>query len=89
MSLDTRDRRAAAVAGSLLWQVVPPVPDASVATLEDRRHVAGLVRLVTSVPAGPAESAVTLVERRRIWTRERCSPALRERRAQWLREETR
>lgn len=89
MSLDTRNRRAAAAAAAVLWLVAPPLPDGDVSSLEDRRHLAGLVRVVSSVAAGPAEARVTLRERGAAWMRERRRPALTERRAVWLREETR
>lgn len=105
MSLDSRDRRAAAVAGALLWLVVPPLPDGDVAALEDRRHLAGMGRQLSASPVDPPEwrvetderRAAWLLDRRRpdvgerhfVWLRARRSPAVAECRAASLREETR
>ena len=57
MSIDTREKRASAIACGLLWLVVPPVPDGSTASPMDRMHLMGLYRLEV-VPGAVVEETL-------------------------------
>lgn len=70
MSLDTRDKRAAAAAAGLVWLLVAPTPDGGITGAEDRVHVAGLARIA------PVEDTATTW---RVRLRETHVPELAER----------
>lgn len=90
MSLDTRDGRASAVAGGLLWLVVAPVPDGSLADVEDRRHLAGLYRAFeAAAPAAAPTGPLSLHEHHALWIREAAAVRIDEHHRVWLREEPR
>lgn len=49
MAIDTRDKRASAVAMLMPWLVAPMVPDGSIDGT-DKQHVVGVYRGIGSVP---------------------------------------
>lgn len=61
MAIDTRDKRASATAATLLWLVVAPTPDASLAAEADRRQIVGLYRGVVSEPAAGLQTRAVRV----------------------------
>ena len=59
MALNTQNRRMAALGASLLFRVVPPVPDGTIFAL-DRLHLLALFRFGQDVQVGGPPSISTL-----------------------------